>query len=183
MDRASRSRCASPAPTGTTRKKPWPWWMRFPRCMVNGGDRGSGRIVCSGMGATMRLPFGAVSGLVTSCPCWPCVAPAHGSGLGRWRWVVERTFAWLSQFRRLRVRYDRRRGIPLARVRADLLAVAAQDVEERVSGWALLRRRSSSRRWNPRRCGGGFRGPPDQSNLLATDQPSISYNCSRLPWL
>ena len=25
----------------------------------------------------------------------------HGSGLGRWRWVVERTFAWLNQFRRL----------------------------------------------------------------------------------
>jgi transposase len=25
--------------------------------------------------------------------------------LGRWRWVVERTFAWLNQFRRLRVRY------------------------------------------------------------------------------
>lgn len=25
-----------------------------------------------------------------------------------WRWVVERTFAWLNQFRRLRVRYDRR---------------------------------------------------------------------------
>src|SRR5207248_10969104 len=35
----------------------------------------------------------------------------HGSGLGRWRWVVERTFAWLSQFRRLRVRYDRRADI------------------------------------------------------------------------
>jgi hypothetical protein len=31
----------------------------------------------------------------------------HGSGLGRWRWVVERTFAWLNQFRRLRVRYRR----------------------------------------------------------------------------
>ena len=27
--------------------------------------------------------------------------------LGRWRWVVERTFAWLNQFRRLRVRYDK----------------------------------------------------------------------------
>jgi transposase len=26
----------------------------------------------------------------------------NGSGLGRWRWVVERTFAWLNQFRRLR---------------------------------------------------------------------------------
>jgi len=35
----------------------------------------------------------------------------HGSGLGRWRWVVERAFAWLNQFRRLRVRYDRRADI------------------------------------------------------------------------
>ena len=32
----------------------------------------------------------------------------HGSGLGRFRWVVERTLSWLTQFRRLRVRYDRR---------------------------------------------------------------------------
>ena len=32
----------------------------------------------------------------------------HGSGLGRWRWVVERTFAWLNQFRRLRMRYEKR---------------------------------------------------------------------------
>jgi transposase len=32
----------------------------------------------------------------------------HGSGLGRWRWVVERTFAWLNQFRRLRLRYEKR---------------------------------------------------------------------------
>jgi transposase len=31
----------------------------------------------------------------------------NGSGSGRWRWVVERTFAWLNQFRRLRVRYDK----------------------------------------------------------------------------
>jgi transposase len=28
--------------------------------------------------------------------------------LGRWRWVVERTFAWLHQFKRLLVRYERR---------------------------------------------------------------------------
>ena len=35
----------------------------------------------------------------------------NGSGLGRWRWVVERTFAWLNQFRRLRVRYDKRADI------------------------------------------------------------------------
>ena len=35
----------------------------------------------------------------------------HGSGLGRWRWVVERTFAWLNRFRRLRVRYEKRADI------------------------------------------------------------------------
>ena len=38
----------------------------------------------------------------------------HGSGLGRWRWVVERTFAWLNQFRRLRLRYERRPDMHLA---------------------------------------------------------------------
>ncbi len=31
----------------------------------------------------------------------------HGSGLGRWRWVVERTFAWLHNYRRLRLRWER----------------------------------------------------------------------------
>jgi transposase len=35
----------------------------------------------------------------------------HGSGIGRYRWVVERTFAWLHQFKRLLVRYDRRADI------------------------------------------------------------------------
>jgi transposase len=33
---------------------------------------------------------------------------AHGSGLGKLRWVVERTIAWLHQFRRLRIRWERR---------------------------------------------------------------------------
>ena len=35
----------------------------------------------------------------------------NGSGLGRWRRVVERTFAWLNQFRRLRLRYEKRADI------------------------------------------------------------------------
>ena len=35
----------------------------------------------------------------------------HGSGLGVHRWVVERSLAWLHQFRRLRVRYERRADI------------------------------------------------------------------------
>lgn len=38
----------------------------------------------------------------------------HGSGLGRERWVVERTFAWLHNFRRLRTRYERDPALHLA---------------------------------------------------------------------
>jgi len=43
----------------------------------------------------------------------------HGSGLGRQRWVVERTLSWLHQYRRLRIRYERRADIHQA-----LLALA-----------------------------------------------------------
>ena len=35
----------------------------------------------------------------------------RGSGLGKQRWVVERTISWLHQYRRLRVRYERRADI------------------------------------------------------------------------
>jgi transposase len=31
--------------------------------------------------------------------------------LGRHRWVIERTFAWLNRFRRLTIRYERRADI------------------------------------------------------------------------
>ncbi|MFB7048172.1 IS5 family transposase [Streptomyces microflavus] len=40
-------------------------------------------------------------------------AAPHGSGLGRTRWVVERTFAWLHQFKRLRIRYEIRADLHL----------------------------------------------------------------------
>ena len=35
----------------------------------------------------------------------------HGSGIGKNRWVVEAAFAWLFQYRRLRVRYEKRDDI------------------------------------------------------------------------
>lgn len=35
----------------------------------------------------------------------------HGSGLGVYRWVVERTISWLHSFRRLRIRWERRTDI------------------------------------------------------------------------
>ena len=66
----------------------------------------------------------------------------HGSGLGRWRWVVERTFAWLIQFRRLRVRYDKRADIHQAflslGVRPDLLALAAKELDNGLTEMAAL---------------------------------------------
>jgi transposase len=39
---------------------------------------------------------------------------AHGSGLGRERWVVERTFAHLHNLRRLRIRYERSSALHIA---------------------------------------------------------------------
>lgn len=32
----------------------------------------------------------------------------HGSGLGKFRWVVERTLSWLARKRKLRIRTERR---------------------------------------------------------------------------
>jgi transposase len=44
----------------------------------------------------------------------PQIAPPksqHGSGLGKERWVVERSISWLHQHRRLRIRWERRDDI------------------------------------------------------------------------
>jgi transposase len=35
----------------------------------------------------------------------------HGSGRRKYRWLVERTHAWLHHFRRLRIRFERRADI------------------------------------------------------------------------
>lgn len=44
-------------------------------------------------------------------PLLPRRGTDEDQGLGQLRWVVERTIAWLHQFRRLRVRYERRADI------------------------------------------------------------------------
>jgi transposase len=41
------------------------------------------------------------------CPVLAKRRTAHGSGLGKTRWVIERSIAWLRQFRRLKMRYER----------------------------------------------------------------------------
>ena len=67
-----------------------------PDCVL--GDRAyDAEVIRQGLRARHILPL-----LAMRCT-------KHGSGLGRS--VVERTFAWLNQFRRLRVRYDKRADI------------------------------------------------------------------------
>jgi transposase len=69
-----------------------------PNCVL--GDRGyDAEAIRQGLRSRHIIPFLAKRN------------SKHGSGLGRWRWVVERSFAWLNQFRRLRVRYERRADI------------------------------------------------------------------------
>jgi transposase len=45
------------------------------------------------------------------CPQIARRGVVHGSGLGRLRWVVERSLSWLHQFKRLRVRWEHRADI------------------------------------------------------------------------
>jgi len=61
-----------------------------------GYDFGRCRAACRARGITPRI---ARRGVESS------------ERLGRHRWVVERTLAWLNQYRRLRVRYERRDDI------------------------------------------------------------------------
>jgi transposase len=69
-----------------------------PDCLL--GDRGyDAEAIRQGLLARHIIPFLAKRNT------------EHGSGLGRRRWVVERTFAWLNQFRRLRVHYEKRADI------------------------------------------------------------------------
>src|SRR6195952_5716781 len=54
----------------------------------------------------------------------------HGSGLGKYRWVVERTHAWFHNFHRLRGRYER-----LAKIHEAFMKFAAC-----LSCWSALKR-------------------------------------------
>jgi transposase len=55
----------------------------------------------------------------------------HGSGLGVFRWVVERTLSWLHQFRRLRVRYERRSDIHEAFVKIGCILICHNVLQNR----------------------------------------------------
>src|SRR6188508_2621055 len=108
--------------------------MRFPRCRAHGADRDSDQTVCSGIAATLRLPFGVAFELATSCPCWPCAAPSMGvawvAGAGSWSAPSPGSVSFAAYGCDM-TSGPNSRGVPVARVRADLLAIAAQDMENR----------------------------------------------------
>jgi transposase len=64
--------------------------------------------------ATLVADKGYDSGPLRAILRWLGMAPripkrGHSErGLGRHRWVVERTLSWFHQFRRLRIRWDRK---------------------------------------------------------------------------
>jgi transposase len=55
----------------------------------------------------------------------------NGSGLGVFRWVVERTLSWLHQFRRLRVRYERRADIHEALLKIGCIVICHNTLQNK----------------------------------------------------
>ena len=76
-----------------------------------GAGRNEGLARCSPIVAMTTTSTAGCYGNVRITPKIARRGEAHGSGLGRQRWVVERTFARLHYFRRLRTRYERRADI------------------------------------------------------------------------
>ncbi len=108
-------RCARHLPIATTRFVARPaglcLWKR------NDGIRSSETITVQGHPDVVMADAGYDSEATRALLRWLGVEPKirksraeHGSGLGKVRWVVERTISWLKGLRRLRIRYDRKGG-------------------------------------------------------------------------
>lgn len=63
---------------------------------------------CTPIGATTSTSTAANCGSVAIKPMIARRGVGHGSGRRKVRWVVERAFTWLHQFKRLRIRYEHR---------------------------------------------------------------------------
>jgi transposase len=81
--------------------------LEFPKI---GGKRGRPKELPDTLFADRGFDSNPLRWLLTWLGIEPRIArrrEAHGSGLGKVRWVVERTISWLKGLRRMRVRYDR----------------------------------------------------------------------------
>jgi transposase len=85
----------------------FPTLLDFPRV---GGKPGRPRELPDELYADRGYDSAATRGLLRWLGVEPRIGKRgtpHGSGLGKVRWVVERTISWLKGLRRMRVRYDR----------------------------------------------------------------------------
>ena len=88
--------------------------MDFPRV---GGKPGRPKELPDEVYADRRYDSEGTRGLLRWLGIEPRIATrgeAHVSGFGKVRWGVERTISWIKGRRRMRVRYDRRGGVPNA---------------------------------------------------------------------
>jgi len=85
--------------------------MPSPLCRESADDRAIVLIAYWATVVMTRSQSGKVCVTDASSLFLRSATPNMAAGVGRWRWVVERTFAWLNQFRRLRVRYEKRAHI------------------------------------------------------------------------
>lgn len=65
-----------------------------------------------------------------SAPLLAKIGTPHASGLGKTRWVVERTLAWLHHFRRLRICWERSDDIHLALLVIGAVLIAFSFLQE-----------------------------------------------------
>jgi hypothetical protein len=86
-------------------------------CPHNGAMSLTGQVRRCRSPENRRSPADTLAGIRGITPRIARRGIAHGSGLGRHRWVVERGFAWLHAFKRLRTRYERRADIHLGLLR------------------------------------------------------------------
>ncbi|MDQ0808431.1 transposase [Streptomyces sp. B3I7] len=109
--RASRSRCRWPAQTATTSPSCCRSWTRS-RPLPQWSAGRAGGPTCSS--PTAGYDHDKYRRLLRQRGIRPAIAERgqpHGTGLGTFRWVVERTISWLHGFRRLRIRWERRDDI------------------------------------------------------------------------
>lgn len=88
-------------------------WTPYPASVAYVADPATGPGGSSPTAATTTTSTGVSSEPRGITPKIARRGVPHGSGLGKTRWVVERTFAWLHQFKRLRIRYEIRADLHL----------------------------------------------------------------------
>jgi hypothetical protein len=114
MVTAFRWQSNSREPTVTIQPRLYPCSMAFRCSKGRVVGRAVTRTACWGTGPTMPSAFAVLCAAAKSCLGSQCAIRSMVAGWGDCAGLWERRFAWLNQFRRLRVRYEKRPDMHLA---------------------------------------------------------------------